>query len=173
MIPPVTSESMIISEFTTSTDGPEHTRRVAARLASTFRAGDILCLIGDLGAGKTAFTQGLGEGLGVTADDPIGSPTFNLIAEHRSGRVPLFHFDVYRLADSAGLYDLAFDEYLDGSGVVVIEWADRIADALPTDRLEIVFSSTDRPDERTIAFRALGARAAEIVDGMRRWESEP
>ena len=109
-------------------------------LSAPVQPGDVLCLIGDLGAGKTTLTQGLALGLGLPPDEPVNSPTFTLLAEHPGGRVPLYHFDVYRLPDSSGLYDLAFDEYLSGDGVVVIEWADRIADALPPDRLDIALT---------------------------------
>ena len=129
------------------------------------RPGDTLCLIGDLGAGKTTFTQGLALGLGLPPDEPVNSPTFMLLAEHPGGRVPLFHFDVYRLPDSSALYDLAFDEYLSGEGVVVIEWADRITDALPPDRLDLVFSAVSY-DTRQITITAQGERAKEILSQL-------
>ena len=88
-----------------------------------------------------------------------------LLAEHPGGRVPLFHFDVYRLPDSSALYDLAFDEYLSGEGVVVIEWADRITDALPPDRLDLVFSAVSY-DTRQITITAQGERAKEILSQL-------
>jgi tRNA threonylcarbamoyladenosine biosynthesis protein TsaE len=145
-----------------TTRGPDETRMLAERLGRLLRPGDVLCLVGDLGAGKTTFTQGLALGLGLPPDEPVNSPTFTLIAEHPGGRLPLYHFDVYRLADSSGLYDLAFDEYIDSDGVVVIEWADRVADALPPDRLDIVLAAATET-ERVLRFIPRGVRADEIA----------
>lgn len=147
------------------THSAEETRALAARLGRALLPGDIVCLRGDLGAGKTTWTQGLARGLGVPDAEPVNSPTFMLLAEHRSGRVPLFHFDVYRLENSQGLYDLAFDEYLDGEGVVVIEWADRIADALPDNRLDVVLVP-DGPDSRTLTFTPHGPRARALLEAL-------
>jgi tRNA threonylcarbamoyladenosine biosynthesis protein TsaE len=144
------------------TQNADETRALAARLGALLHAGDTLCLVGDLGAGKTTFTQGLALGLGLPAEEPVNSPTFTLVAEHPGGRVPLYHFDVYRLNDSSGLYDLAFDDYLSGDGVVVIEWADKITDALPTDRLDIAFTP-NAPDTRQIVMTAVGVRAKELL----------
>ena len=150
---------------TFQTHSAEQTRALASALGALLRAGDVLCLIGDLGAGKTTFTQGLALGLGLPPDEPVNSPTFTLVAEHPGGRVPLYHFDVYRLPDSAGLYDLAFDEYISGDGVVVIEWADKIADALPPDRID-VHLTTEGPDVRQIVMTAFGARATEVCNSL-------
>ncbi len=150
---------------TFETHGPAGTRALAERLGRLARPGDVLCLVGELGAGKTTFTQGLALGLGLPPDEPVNSPTFMLVAEHPGGRLPLYHFDVYRLSDSSGLYDLAFDEYLDAGGVLVIEWADKIADALPPDRLDVVFSSTGE-ESRFLAFTAHGAQADAVLRGL-------
>jgi tRNA threonylcarbamoyladenosine biosynthesis protein TsaE len=150
---------------TYQTDSAEETRSLASNLGKVLRPGDTLCLIGDLGAGKTTFTQGLALGLGLPPDEPVNSPTFMLVAEHPGGRVPLFHFDVYRLPDSSALYDLAFDEYLSGEGVVVIEWADRITDALPPDRIDITFSAVSY-EARQIIMTARGERAIEILSQL-------
>ena len=147
------------------TNSADETRTLASTLGAILRPGDTLCLIGDLGAGKTTFTQGLALGLGLPPDEPVNSPTFMLLAEHPGGRVPLFHFDVYRLPDSSALYDLAFDEYLSGEGVVVIEWADRITDALPPDRLDLVFSAVSY-ETRQITITAQGERAKEILSQL-------
>ena len=144
------------------THSAAETRALAARLGARLQPGDTLCLIGDLGAGKTTWTQGLALGLGLPPEEPVNSPTFTLVSEHPGGRVPLYHFDVYRLPDSFGLYDLAFDEYLSGDGVVVIEWADKITDALPQDRLDIALTA-DGPDTRQLVFAAHGARAEELL----------
>lgn len=148
------------------TQNAAETRALAARLGTRLQPGDTLCLAGDLGAGKTTFTQGLALGLSLPPDEPVNSPTFTLVSEHPGGRVPLYHFDVYRLLDSSGLYDLAFDEYLSGDGVVVIEWADKIADALPADRLDIAFAAEGGPDTRQLVFTAHGARAEELLAAL-------
>ena len=152
--------------LTCHTGSADETRTLAARLGRVLRPGDVLCLIGDLGAGKTTFTQGLAQGLDLPPGEPINSPTFTLVAEHLGGRVPLYHFDVYRLADSSGLTDLAFDEYLDSGGVVVIEWADRITDALPVHRLDVTLKPGDAPNARQIALTAFGERAKEIFEAL-------
>ena len=113
------------------------TQEFARQLGSLLSSGDVVCLYGNLGAGKTAFTQGIAWGLGIPREEPIHSPTFTLVAEHLSTRVPLYHFDVYRLTNTSELAALAFDEYLDSEGVMVIEWAGKISDSLPKDRLDI------------------------------------
>ncbi len=147
---------------TFQTTSAEETRTLAAALGARLQPGDVLCLVGDLGAGKTTFTQGLALGLGLPPDEPVNSPTFTLVAEHPGGRIPLYHFDVYRLADSSALYDLAFDEYLGGDGVVVIEWADKIADVLPPNRFDIALTA-DGPDARRIEITGQGIWAAETL----------
>ena len=149
------------------THSAEETQALAAALGELLTAGDVLCLIGELGAGKTTLTQGLALGLGLPSAEPVNSPTFTLVTEHRGGRVPLFHFDVYRLADSSGLYELAWDEYLDAGGVVVMEWADNVADALPPERLDILLE-VDPADagRRRLAFRPHGPRAQFLVESL-------
>ena len=147
------------------TNGPEETRSFAERLGKLLRAGDTLCLTGGLGAGKTTFTQGLAIGLGLPPDHTVNSPTYTLVAEHPGGRAPLYHFDVYRLADARELYDLAFDEYLDGSGVTVIEWADKITNALPTNRLDITIE-TNSLESRRLTLTPCGDRAKLILAGL-------
>jgi len=133
-------------------------------------AGDTISLTGDLGAGKTTFTQGLAVGLGIPVGVVVNSPTFTILAEHPEGRVPLYHFDVYRLSGAGDLYDLAFDEYVDGSGVVVVEWADKIAEALPLDTLYISIAFPNSlesvADDREIQFRAGGPRSSVLVDSL-------
>ena len=115
-------------------NSPDDTRIFAADMAKRLRAGDVLCLYGDLGAGKTAFVQGIAKGLGI--DEPITSPTFTIVNEYE-GRLPLYHFDVYRIADSDEMYEVGFDEYVYGEGVSVIEWPQLIADILPDRRYDI------------------------------------
>jgi tRNA threonylcarbamoyladenosine biosynthesis protein TsaE len=106
------------------TRSEEETADAGLELASTLRAGDVILLFGDLGAGKTAFTRGLAMGLGVPAED-VSSPTFTIMQEYRGGRLPLFHVDLYRLNDPREIDDLGLDE-LAVDGVLAIEWADRL-----------------------------------------------
>ena len=137
------------------------TRAAAASLGPLLIPGDVICLIGGLGAGKTTFTQGLAHGLGLP-ETAVHSPTFNIVFEHRDGRLPLFHFDVYRLSGPEALHDIAFDEYLESGGVTVIEWADKITDALPPDRLDLHLAS-DGGDARTLSITAHDARMLSIT----------
>src|SRR5664279_4159904 len=132
------------------TRDPAGTRALAGVLAVAARPGDLISLVGELGAGKTQFAKGFGAGLGVT--DTIVSPSFVLMAEYR-GRLPLFHIDLYRLAGAAealtgGLID---DRQIEG--VTLIEWAERLTDAMPSERLEVVIDGTG-DDPRRIALRA-------------------
>ena len=139
---------------TLSTAAPEETRAIGQALGSHAQAGALLALIGPLGAGKTELAKGVAEGLGVTS--VVNSPTFVLMNEH-VGRLRLFHIDAYRLDDPeeavvAGLFD---DRQ--AAGVAVVEWADRLADRLPAERLELTLvPESDGSDKRQISWRALG-----------------
>ena len=137
------------------TASAEATQAVAEALAGQLRPGDLLLLVGDLGAGKTTFAQGLARGLGVT--ERVTSPTFTL-ARTYAGRLALHHVDVYRLDRMAEVGDLALGELIDSRGVTVIEWGDAILAALPPDYLEVRLEHGDEPDDRTIGVRAVGAR---------------
>lgn len=112
----------------------EETKEFAKSFALALKPGDVICLDGDLGAGKTAFVQGMAKGMGI--DDYITSPTFTIVNEYY-GTMPLYHFDVYRIAESEEMYEIGYDEYITGDGVCVIEWADIISDILPDERYEI------------------------------------
>lgn len=108
------------------------TREFGLKLAEELRTGDVLALIGDLGTGKTALTGYIAQGLGIS--DNIVSPTFTIVREYTDGRLPLYHFDVYRLADSEEMFDIGAEEYFyEKGGVCVIEWADIVEDILPAD----------------------------------------
>ena len=99
------------------------------------KAGQVFCLYGDLGVGKTVFTQGFAEGLGIT--EPVSSPTFTILQVYEEGRLPFYHFDVYRIADPEEMYEVGFDDYIEGDGVCFIEWANLIDDLLPEERTEM------------------------------------
>ncbi len=119
----------------------EDTKAFGRKLAEELEAGDILALIGDLGTGKTTLTKSVAAGLGVTED--ITSPTFNIVNEYHSGRLPLYHFDVYRLESGADLFEIGGEEYFDAGGVCIIEWADLVAEVLPDDTKVIFLQVAD------------------------------
>ena len=132
------------------------TGRFAAQFAEHLQPGDVIALEGDLGAGKTTFTKGLAEGLGIKKN--VNSPTFTIIKEYH-GRMPLFHMDVYRVADS--YEDLGFDEYFEGDGVTVVEWAHLIEEQLPSERLTI-FLYHENQDQRKLVFVPMGKRYEQL-----------
>ena len=127
--------------------------------------GDTLALSGELGAGKTCFTGGLARGLGVGEDYIITSPTFTLINEY-PGRCTLYHFDVYRLNKIGDLDDLGFDEYISGKGVVAIEWAEKIAEALPANAVSINFTYIEE-SKRRISISGPKQRVQELVEDIK------
>jgi tRNA threonylcarbamoyladenosine biosynthesis protein TsaE len=114
------------------------TEQLGFKLGQEAKAGDIFCLSGDLGVGKTVFTRGFARGLGI--DEPITSPTFTIVNEYKSGRLPFYHFDVYRIGDEEEMYDIGFDEYIDSDGVCLIEWAELIASLIQTSARYITIS---------------------------------
>jgi len=113
-------------EFLTAS--PAETEAVGEALGKLLPAGTVLAYTGDLGAGKTAFTRGLARGLGCT--EQVTSPTYTIVNEYLSGRMPLFHFDMYRLHSSEDLWDIGWEDYLDRGGVCAVEWSENVADAL-------------------------------------------
>ena len=110
------------------THSPEETEAIGEKLAKNLAPGTVLAFRGDLGAGKTAFTRGLGRGLGCT--ERVTSPTYTIVNEYTSGRLPLFHFDMYRLRSSEDLFDIGWEDYLERGGVCAVEWSENVADAL-------------------------------------------
>lgn len=132
---------------------------IADKLGTLVKAGDVICMTGDLGAGKTTFTQSFAKGLNV--NDYVTSPTFTLINEYE-GRIPLYHFDVYRINHVSEMEDLGYEEYFYGEGVCVVEWASLIEEALPDDRLWIEIKVTGI-ESRQICFNATNAYYEEMV----------
>jgi tRNA threonylcarbamoyladenosine biosynthesis protein TsaE len=123
-----------------SSKSPEETFRIGRLLADGFQAGDVVALTGELGSGKTCLTQGIARGLGVPEGYAVTSPTFTLINEYPGRQLTLYHLDVYRLAGHTDLPDMGYDEYLSGGGVMVIEWAEKIREAIPVDALVVVMT---------------------------------
>jgi tRNA threonylcarbamoyladenosine biosynthesis protein TsaE len=141
-------------ELTTTNDG--ETSQFAERLAEYLKPGDVIALEGDLGAGKTTFTKGLAKGLEVKRN--VNSPTFTIIKEYR-GRMPLYHMDVYRVADA--YEDLGFDEYFEGEGVTVVEWAHLIEEQLPA-KLLTIYLYHQGQDQRKIVLKPKGRRYEQL-----------
>ena len=146
---------------------PGQTREIGARVGAALEGGDVVALSGDLGAGKTCLVQGIARGLGVPEDVPVTSPTFTLVGEY-PGRLVLRHADFYRVDGYERLHGAGFNDLLDARGVLVVEWAERLPDALPDERLEIMIEivtgpgaerDVDPPRRITFAGRGLRARA--------------
>src|SRR2546430_2482630 len=135
---------------------PEETRRLAVALSPLLRPGDVLSLGGDLGAGKTTFVQGLAIGLGIT--ERVTSPSFVLLKEYLGGRYPLIHMDVYRLERMQEVVDLGYDEFLDPSHIVVVEWGDMVEPLLPKDHLSIEMRYGEGETKRDIELHPKGGQ---------------
>ena len=116
----------------------QDTKSIACTLAEHATPGSIYALTGDLGTGKTTFTQGFAEGLGIKGI--VNSPTFTIVNEHEGGRLPLYHFDVYRIGDVDEMIDVGFDDYIYGDGVSLIEWAELIEDILPEEAIRVTIT---------------------------------
>lgn len=117
------------------TRSPEETFQLGEELGRKAVSGQVFTLTGDLGVGKTVFTQGLAKGLGI--EEPVNSPTFTIVQVYEEGRLPFYHFDVYRIGDVEEMEEVGFDDYVMGEGVSLIEWADLIEEILPEKRTEI------------------------------------
>jgi tRNA threonylcarbamoyladenosine biosynthesis protein TsaE len=130
------------------------TEAIAARLAATLDPGAVVAYQGGLGMGKTAFTRGLASGLGYPGR--VTSPTFTIVNEYEGGRLPLFHFDMYRLADSEALFDIGWEDYLERGGVCAVEWSELVADALPSDTVYVTIARCpDQDSWRTITIEGV------------------
>ena len=131
-----------------TTHSADETQALGQKLASRLAPGDVIAYFGDLGAGKTAFTRGLAQGLGIT--DPVTSPTYTIVNEYLSGRIPLFHFDMYRLSSSDELFDIGWEDYLSRGGVCAVEWSENVEDALQDAIRVTIEKDADEPDARHI-----------------------
>jgi len=141
----------------------DETIALGEKLGRLLRSGDIILLYGELGSGKTVFTKGIAKGLEI--NEPITSPTFTLVNEHR-GRISLYHFDLYRLDDYTALYDIGYEEYFYDEGVCAIEWPERLGPLLPKERLEVIIQKGEKEDERVILFKDFGRRYEELLKEM-------
>ena len=117
------------------THDPEETFEIGRTIGMNAKPGQIYTLTGDLGVGKTVFTQGVAAGLGIT--EPVNSPTFTIIQEYEDGRLPFYHFDVYRIGDLEEMEEIGYDDYFFGQGICLIEWAELIEEILPEKRIEV------------------------------------
>ena len=135
-------------------------------LAKKLKKGDIVCLFGSMGSGKTVFVKGIAEGLGVDKDE-IVSPTFVLLRAYPQARIPLYHFDLYRLKAEKEIAGLGYEEYFYGGGIAVVEWADRLGRLMPQERLDVGLSVVSR-SERWITFSAAGERYKQLAGGRLR-----
>ncbi len=153
-------DTPFLNELERTTHSPEETLAVGARIGGAAQRGDCIALAGPLGAGKTVVVKGIARGLGVSPDQ-VTSPTFVLEAIHE-GRLILHHFDAYRLTDSSELLEIGAEEAIHGSDVSVVEWADRVPEILPEDRLEIHVELTGER-ERRLRLRATGPQSAWLL----------
>jgi tRNA threonylcarbamoyladenosine biosynthesis protein TsaE len=149
------------------TRSPVATMAIAGAIGELLRAGDVLVLAGDLGAGKTTFARGIAAALGV--EEQVVSPTFTIVREY-DGRLPLRHVDVYRLEHGSELREIGLDDFLGDDGVTLVEWGDRVTAVLPAERLEVRIDIPDRPgaprDDRVITLQPLGLTWQARRDGL-------
>lgn len=142
------------------TNSPQQTYELGKRIGQILKPGTVICLSGEMGAGKTAITQGIVKGVGV--DTYVTSPTYTIINEY-DGDIPIYHFDVFRIEDVEELYEIGFDEYLYGMGIVIIEWASLIQEALPDEYLWINIGKGKDFDDRTLTLTAFGEDYQELL----------
>jgi tRNA threonylcarbamoyladenosine biosynthesis protein TsaE len=146
--------------------GADEMSALASRLAEYLRPGDIICLTGGLGAGKTRFVQGLAAGLGI--DNPVTSPTFAILKEYKGADLPLYHFDLYRLDTERELEDIGYSSYLFGEGVCAVEWGNKIPGIIPAGALTVDISATETEDRRVVSFTYTDVRWNSIAEAVTR-----
>jgi len=146
------------------TQSGEETVALGARLGRLLVPGDFVALVGELGAGKTQFAKGIAVGLEVDPDTPVTSPTYTILNIYQ-GRIPLYHFDLYRLHGSDEIAELGFEEYFSGAGACVVEWAERLGEEMPAHLLTVSLAHGGA-DSRTVSFAASGKRASELLESF-------
>lgn len=146
-------------------NSPQETFEIGRKMGEAASPGQIFCLAGELGTGKTVFSQGFAAGLGIV--EPVNSPTFTIVQEYRDGRLPFFHFDVYRIEDPEEMEEIGYEDYFYGDGVCLIEWAGRIEELLPAERVEV---SICKYPEKGFGFREIQIRRPEPVGGKQETE---
>ena len=137
------------------TNSPEETEELGRRLGEAAEPGMVIAFTGDLGAGKTAFTRGLARGLGIR--DRVTSPTFTIVNEYEGGRLPLFHFDLYRMDSPEELFDIGWEDYLARGGVCAVEWSENVADALERDTVRVDIRRGGEESRRVISVEPVPA----------------
>ena len=153
------------------THSPEQTRQLGARLAKALKPGAVVAFTGDLGAGKTAFVSGMAQGLGVS--ERVTSPTFTIVNEYEGGRLPLFHFDMYRLGSADELFDIGWEDYLNRGGVCAVEWSENVAEAMETGTIRVSIRREGDENSRVIGIEGveLGKLLPERAPPLlRRWQ---
>ena len=130
-------------------------------LGKKVKAGQVYCLLGDLGVGKTVFTQGLAKGLGIT--EPVSSPTFTIVQTYEEGRLPFYHFDVYRIGDIEEMEEIGYDDYFFGNGVCMIEWAELIEELIPENSIHVTI---EKDLEKGFDYRRI------TITGLEGWENK-
>lgn len=142
------------------TTGEAQTYQLGFHLGQNAKKGEIYGLVGDLGTGKTVFTQGFADGLGIT--EPVNSPTFTIVQEYREGRLLLYHFDVYRISDPEEMEEIGYEDYFYGDGVCLVEWANLIPELFPEDAILIRMERDPSKPENYRSIRITGKDEAEI-----------
>lgn len=139
-----------------NSNSPKETENIAKAFSKELKAGDVICLNGDLGTGKTAFSKGLVKALGF--QEPISSPTFTVVNIYEGARLPIYHFDVYRIDDYEEMYEIGYEEYIFGGGISLIEWSEKISEILPENRYEITIEKDfeKHEDYRRITIERIG-----------------
>ena len=143
------------------TNSPEETFALGQKLGGQAKAGQIYTLNGDLGVGKTVFTQGIARGLGIT--EAVSSPTFTIVQVYEEGRLPFYHFDVYRIGDIEEMEEIGYDDYFFGNGVCMIEWAELIEELIPENSIHVTI---EKDLERGFDYRRI------TITGLEGWENE-
>lgn len=141
--------------FVIETTDQKETLTVGEQLGKKAESGTVICVDGDLGVGKTVLAQGIAKGLGVK--EPVVSPTFTIVQEYRDGRIPFYHFDVYRIEDPDEMYEIGFEEYFYGDGVCMVEWSELIAELLPPESIHVTIRKDLKqgPDHRIITIEGI------------------